>query len=104
MKLILSQYRGHYKTQDDIAFALKVLEKLFEKWEYKIIEKALFEFMTTDTKGFPPVPGQLIEIANRILLAEIREKDMETAKLEMPKSEMPERLRQKINEIFKEVK
>lgn len=104
MRIILSQYRGHYKTQEDIQLAVGVMEKLFMDWEYSLIEKGLFRFMQSDSKGFPPVAGQLITLA-----AEIRREEYDKQKRELdmlPEPEikrepMPDDIREKMQSLFK---
>lgn len=104
MKLILSQYRSHYKTQEDIQFALAVMEKLFADWDYHLIEKALFQFMQNDSKGFPPVPGQIITLAAEIRRAEWDQKQREIQSLpepEIKREPMPDEIRDKLKNLFR---
>ena len=103
MATIRTAYPEYYRNQSDIDDAV-ILWGDTMMYDFSVTLKAVKKFIQTDTKGFPPKIGQINAIAKDVLLAEIREKDMETAKLEMPKSEMPDWLRQKIDEIFKEVK
>ena len=102
MKLIQSQYRGYYKDQKEIQFALGVMEKLYAEWDYCLIEKALFQFMQNDAKGFPPVPGQIITLAAEIRRAEWDQKQRE--QLPEPKGErvpMPDEIREKMQNLFR---
>jgi hypothetical protein len=104
MKLIQSQYRAYYKSQDEIIFALRVMEKLFTDWEYNLIEKALFQFMQNDSKGFPPVPGQIITLAAEIRRAEWEQKQREIQSLpepEIKREPMPDEIRDKLKNLFK---
>ena len=99
MKLIQSQYRGYYRDENELRFALSVMEKLFAEWEYGLIEKGLFRFMTTDTKGFPPVAGQLITLAKEIRKEEWESKQRAMDQLPAPKVErveMPEDVKEKM--------
>ena len=99
MKLIQSQYRGYYRDESELLFALSVMERLFAEWEYKLIEKALFRFMATDSKGFPPVAGQLITLAKEIRKEEWEAKRRETDQLPAPaidRVEMPNEIREKM--------
>lgn len=103
MKIIQSQYRGYYKDEQEIRFALAIMEKLFAEWEYPLIEKATFRFLTTDTKGFPPVPGQIITLAAEIRRMEWEEKQRKTQSLPEPDVKgvgMPEEIREKIKDLF----
>lgn len=102
MKLIQSQYRGYYKNEDEILFALSVMNRLYAEWDYSFIEKALYQFMSSDNKGYPPVPGQLITLA-----ADIKHKEYEERKklLELPepdrdKEPMPEDIKHKLKALL----
>ena len=100
MKLIQSQYRAYYREDNELLFALSVMERLFAEWEYPLIEKALFRFMTNDHKGFPPVPGQLITLAKEIRREEWDKQQRDLDRLPEPKTEraeMPEEIREKMN-------
>lgn len=104
MKLIQSQYRGYYRDNDEVKFTLSVMEKLLAEWEYPLIEKALFKFMQTDSKGFPPVTGQLITLAAEIRKAEWEQNKREQDQLPEPeiKAEpMPDEIKRKL-EFFKQ--
>ena len=102
MKIIQSQYRVSYKSDEDTRFALAIMNRVFGDWEYTWIEKALFYFMQTNS-DFPPKPGQLVTIAKELRRAEWNQKQREMDLLpepEIEKSPMPEYLREKLNEIF----
>ena len=104
MKLIQSQYRGYCKDAEEARFSLAVMNKLFADWEYAQIEKALFRFMQNDSKGFPPVPGQLVTLATEIRKEEYEAKKREQDLLSEPKGErcpMPDEIRQKLDGLFK---
>lgn len=106
MKIIQSQYRGYYKDENELRFALGVMEKLFADWEYPLIEKATFEFLSKDSKGFPPVAGQLITIAAEIRKMEWEEKQRKLQSLIEPEIErvgMPDDVREAIKNIFKPI-
>ena len=101
MKLIQSQYRNYCKEQDEVKFALSVMNKLFEPYQYQLIEKALIKFMQNDAKGFPPVPGQLITLANEIRKSEWEQKQREMQQLPEPKVNavpMPDEIREKLEQ------
>lgn len=103
MKIIQSQYRGYYKDEQEVRFALSVMGNLFADWEYQLIEKATYRFLTTDAKGFPPVPGQLITLAAEIRRMEWEEKQRKTQSLPEPDVKgvgMPEEIREKIKDLF----
>jgi hypothetical protein len=104
MKLIQSQYRGYCKDQDEVKFTLAVMDKLFAEWDYPLIEKALIRFMQNDSKGFPPVPGQLITLAAEIRREEWDKRQREIAQLPEPETEriqMPDDIREKMKSLFK---
>lgn len=60
-----SVYPNHFKKinhKDTLAIWLK----LFENDNSTIITMAVRAYISTDTKGFPPVPGQIKEIAYKL--------------------------------------
>lgn len=80
------------------------MNKLFEDYKYTLIEKALLKFLKSDSKGFPPVAGQLITLADEIKRIEWDIKQQEQFNLPAPKTErqeMPEELREKMSKMFK---
>jgi hypothetical protein len=103
MKIIQSTYRGYYKTEQEVRDAMKVMSVVLKDWEYPHIERAVINFIKTDTKGFPPVPGQLIALAQDIKTDELRKRQIEQSKLPEPEKEyipMPEEIKQKLREMF----
>jgi len=71
------------------------MEKLFEGWQYRYVEKALYIFMTNDIKGFPPVAGQLIELTRNVMEEEFQNELKKIKRLPEPKpvikdQDMPE--------------
>lgn len=50
----------------DIDAAAKVWLETTEEYSYEEINAGLNIYMQTDTKGFPPVPGQIIEIIHKM--------------------------------------
>lgn len=64
--------------------------------------KAVKVFIQTDSKGFPPKIGQINCVAKDVLLAEIRQREIETAKLPEPKGvQMPDEMRKLMEEVLK---
>ena len=61
------------------------MEKLFEGWQYRYVEKALYIFMTNDIKGFPPVAGQLIELTRNVMEEEFQNELEKIKRLPEPK-------------------
>lgn len=104
MKLIQSQYPAYCRNQDEKLFTLGVMEKIFIDWEYQPIENALVRFMQNDSKGFAPVPGQLITLATEMRRAAWDKRQRELDALPEPKSEpipMPDDIREKLEGLFK---
>ena len=104
MKLIQSQYRSYYRDPNEIKFALGVMEKLFADWDYSLIEKGLFRFMQTDSKGFPPVAGQIITLAAEIRKSEWEQNKREQDALPEPAAERipcPDDIREKMENLCK---
>ena len=98
MKIIKSIYRGYYKIEQDVKDAINVMAVVFRNWEFRYIEQATLQFIETDSKGFPPVPGQLIGIAKDLKAAELRRRQIEQNKLPEPNGiPMPEELKTKFN-------
>jgi hypothetical protein len=101
MKIIQSQYGGPSKSDDQTRFTLAVMERLFAEWDYSWIEKALFEFMQTDSK-FPPNAGQLITLAKEMRRAEWDRKQREQDLLPEPEAEcipMPDDIREELERM-----
>ena len=103
MKGIQSIYKGYYKTEEEVRIALNIMDKVFENWEFSLIDMALLEYMKTSAT-FPPVPGQLIELAKDLKTAELRQRQIESIKLPEPAGEqMSEKLREMYLKVTKEV-
>ena len=101
MKIIKSIYRGYYKTEQDVKDAINVMAVVFKNWDYRYIEQATLQFIETDSKGFPPVPGQLIDLAKDVKAAELRQRQIDSVKLPEPAGmEMPEEYRIKMRDLF----
>lgn len=47
---------------DDAAALIRLWTKVFEDVPYSDVGAAVMEFIKNDTKGFMPVPGQILEI------------------------------------------
>lgn len=101
MKIIQSQYKGCYKSDEEARFALGVMTRLFAEWDYPWIEKALFQFMQTDS-SFPPNAGQLITLAKEMRRAEWDRKQREMDLLPEPEKEfvpMPDDIREELESL-----
>lgn len=82
------------------------MNKLFEDYQYTLIEKALLRFLKSDSKGFPPVAGQLITLADEIKRIEWDVKQNEQFNLPAPEIErepMPDEIRIKMIMLMKGV-
>jgi hypothetical protein len=60
---IIGMYPGHYKnfSQFEINTMIDSWNMCFEDYTYEQASQGLKIFFASDTKGFPPVPGQIIE-------------------------------------------
>ncbi len=73
LSTILEAYPSFGKDRDP-AFTSRLWHTLFEFTPYREVEKALMQFISTDTRGFPPPPGALREIIlERMKEAELSE-------------------------------
>lgn len=59
---ITVSYRGHFKgiTKAELQALVDTWAMLTADYTYEQINVGLLAFMANDTKGFPPVPGQII--------------------------------------------
>lgn len=101
MKIIKSFYPHYYSKDDAIKEAVALWSNVLEDADFLLMQKSLKQFVKTDTKGYPPVIGQLISLGQDIKKAEWEARQREIDALPQPKierMEMPEYLRIKINE------
>lgn len=42
-------------------------QRIFEETPYKVVNAAVITFISSDTKGFPPSPGQINSLCHRII-------------------------------------
>ena len=61
LSMIVEVYPAFRKDRDP-KFTAKLWQTLFQKVVFEDAKKALLIFIATDTKGFAPVPGKLLEI------------------------------------------
>lgn len=61
--VITAAYPEHYKGMDAerVSALISLWSALLEDYPYAVVSAALRAFMASDTKGFPPVPGQIID-------------------------------------------
>lgn len=104
MKIIKGYYPMYYRDTETINDAVTLWSKILEDEEFNFIHKGLERFVKSDSKGFPPVPGQLITLAAEIRKMEWDKKKRETDQLPEPQTNaepMPEELRQKLSSWLK---
>ena len=65
--MIKSTYPKTYEKFSDLDFQnmLDMWAFCFEEYDYRQISLALKAYITSNTSGFPPVPGQLIQLATQ---------------------------------------
>jgi len=65
---IMAAYPNHYKhfTTFEIETLVGVWESCCEDYTYEQVSAGLKIFLTSDTKGFPPSPGQVIDCILKI--------------------------------------
>lgn len=54
--------------KDDAAALIRLWTSIFSDYSYSDVGAAVLEFIKRDTKGFMPVPGQILEIVESIEL------------------------------------
>lgn len=104
MKIIKGYYPAYYRDREAINDAVTLWSKVMEDEDFLLIQKGLERFIKNDTKGFPPVPGQIITLAAEIRRMEWEEKQREISKLPEPPVNavpMPDDLRAKLQEWLK---
>lgn len=58
-----------FQDRRDIEGTARLWQRVFADDDYQVVGQALGVFVATDTKGFPPVPGQLKEILATMMSA-----------------------------------
>lgn len=99
MKIIRGYYPAYYRDKEAINEAVTLWSKVMEDEDFTLIQKGLEQFIKNDTKGFPPVPGQIITLAHEIRRAEWEAKQRELDQLPEPPVNsvpMPDELRAKL--------
>lgn len=91
----------YYRNDESVKEAVILWSKIMENEKFDYIQKGLYEFVKTDNKGFPPVPGQIITLASEISRREWDMKKMwELPEPETERAEMPEEMREKLLKLF----
>lgn len=57
----------HEIATSDAMMLFETWKKALEGYEYSMIKNAIADYLRTDTKGFPPTPGQIIQRINKEL-------------------------------------
>lgn len=60
---IVHQLYPNAKAADSPAAQAGAWAMVLDRWSYRQMEAALMAFCANDTKGFPPSPGQLVDMA-----------------------------------------
>ena len=61
--LIKASYPNSFKHSDrELEALVDAWTKILEEYDFRTMESAFLAFTKTDTKGYPPVPGQLIAL------------------------------------------
>ena len=63
LAIVTSMYPAFLKDRDPKILA-DVWQRIFEWTPYASVEKALYTFIASDTRGFPPAPGALNRLIN----------------------------------------
>ena len=71
MQLIFIIKAGYPKffqktTKEEVDYMLEVWAMVMEDYDYKIACAGIKAFMSTDTEGFPPSPGQIIDHIHKL--------------------------------------
>lgn len=85
-------YRG-----SELEEAVTLWAKVMQDQDFLQIQKGLERYVQTDTKGFPPVPGQIITLAKEVREEELRRLQREKDLLPEPETQgilMPDYVRE----------
>ena len=103
MKIIKGYYPMYYKGSE-LEEAVTLWAKVMQDQDFLQIQKGLERYVQTDTKGFPPVPGQIITLSREVRIEEIEKAKKERDLLPEPETKaipMPEELREKLEKWLK---
>ncbi len=96
MKIVKGYYPMYYRGSE-LEEAVTLWAKVMQDQDFLQIQKGLERYVQTDTKGFPPVPGQIITLAREVRLEEIEKAKRERDLLPEPETEaipMPDYVRE----------
>ena len=103
MKIVKGYYPMYYRGSE-LEEAVTLWAKVMQDQDFLQIQKGLERYVQTDTKGFPPVPGQIITLAKEVRLEEIERAKKERDLLPEPETKgipMPPELREKLEKWLK---
>jgi hypothetical protein len=105
MSAIKVAYPNYYKNQTEIDDAINLWAEMLAEDDPVYIAKAVKEFIKTDTKGFPPVIGQIRAAAKDIRHTDYVNKQSALMIAQAEESEkgipMPDEIRDKLSNLFK---
>lgn len=58
---ILREYYPHDVESTDIKAKVKAWHLVMQDWDYELVKAAALAFVVSDTKGFMPAPGQILD-------------------------------------------
>lgn len=67
---VITEIYPSFRKDRDIGATAAVWQQVFERVPYETVSQALMNYIATDTKGFPPVPGAINEQIGRMMEAE----------------------------------
>lgn len=78
MAVIKAAYPYYYNNQseEDLKTVVNLWQGMFEEYEYRLVSGAVRAFIASDTKGFPPSVGMVLDKL-RLLIAPPELSEME---------------------------
>lgn len=63
MEVLKVAYPQYYKGTDEsgLKAGIRLWQAVFKDYTYQTVSNAVMAFIATDTKGFPPVPGMIMD-------------------------------------------
>lgn len=97
MKIIKGYYPMYYRNNESIQEVVTLWHKILQDDDFLHIQKGLERFVKTDSKGFPPVPGQIITLAKDVRIEELNARQRAEDLLPEPETKvapMPDKVRE----------
>lgn len=68
LSVLKAAYPSSYKDmgKDDVAAAVNLWQAVFADKDYAAVSNAVMAFISTDSKGYPPAPGQINAMLQKI--------------------------------------